>query len=90
MRGMGALSNAEGEAATRASTALQLRMSPAAAKEEMRRMMQVLDMGQSRALKGTKVDASEVPEYMKDWAATYSNNGASVKIGGSTITEVKE
>jgi len=89
MRGMGALSNAEGEAATRAATSLQLRMSPAAAKEEMRRMMVILEMGQSRALRDTMVDEDEVPEYMKDWAATYSNNGASVKIGGSTITEVK-
>jgi hypothetical protein len=90
MRGMGALSNAEGEAATRAATALNLRMSPEAAKEEMRRMMAVLDAGQERALRNTRVDENEVPSYMKDWKDTYSSAGKPVKIGGSTITEVKE
>lgn len=90
MRGMGALSNAEGEAATRAATALNLRMSPEAAKEEMRRMMAVLDAGQERALRGTQVDENEVPSYIKDWKDTYSSAGKPVKIGGSTITEVKD
>ena len=89
MRGMGALSNAEGEAATRAATALNLRMSPEAAKEEMRRMMAILDAGQERALRGTRVDPNEVPSYIKDWKDTYSSAGKPVKIGGSTITEVK-
>ena len=90
MRGMGALSNAEGEAATRAATALNLRMSPEAAKEEMRRMMAVLDAGQERALRGTRVDENEVPSYIKDWKDTYSSAGKPVKIGGSTITEVTD
>ena len=89
MRGMGALSNAEGEAATRAATALNLRMSPEAAKEEMRRMVAILDAGQERALRGTRVDPNEVPSYIKDWKDTYSSAGKPVKIGGSTITEVK-
>jgi hypothetical protein len=89
MRGMGALSNAEGEAATRAATALNLRMSPEAAREEMRRMMAVLNAGQERALRGTRVDENEVPSYIKDWKDTYSSAGKPVKIGGSTITEVK-
>jgi len=31
-----------------------------------------------------------VPSYMKDWKDTYSSAGKPVKIGGSTITEVKE
>lgn len=89
LRGMGALSNTEGEAATRAATALNLRMSPKAAKEEMRRMVAILDAGQERALRGTRVDENEMPSYMKDWQDTYSGAGGQVKVGGSIITEIK-
>ena len=89
LRGMGALSNTEGEAATRAATALNLRMSPKAAKEEMRRMIAILNAGQERALRGTRVDENEMPSYMKDWQDTYSGAGGQVKVGGSTITEIK-
>ena len=89
LRGMGSLSNAEGEAATRASTSLQLRMSPDSARREMKRMVAILKAGQERALRKTKVEPDYVPEYIKDWNDTYSSSGKPVKIGGSTITEVK-
>lgn len=89
LRGMGSLSNAEGEAATRASTSLQLRMSPDSARREMKRMVAILKAGQERALRKTKVEPNYVPEYIQDWNDTYSSSGKPVKIGGSTITEVK-
>ena len=90
LRGLGALSNAEGAAATAAQTNLNLAMSPAAARRELNRLKQIMETGKQRALAKTIVDENYVPQYIKDYEAQKSGSGSgTVIINGTKITPVK-
>ena len=90
LRGLGALSNAEGAAATAAQTNLNLAMSPAAARAELARLKQIMETGKQRALAKTIVDPDFVPQYIKDYEAQKSGSGSeTVIINGTKITPVK-
>ena len=90
LRGLGALSNAEGAAATAAQTNLNLAMSPAAARAELARLKQIMETGKQRALNKTIVDPDFVPQYIKDYEAQKSGSGSeTVTINGTKITPVK-
>ena len=90
LRGLGALSNAEGAAATAAQTNLNLAMSPAAARAELARLKQIMETGKQRALAKTIIDPDFVPQYIKDYEAQKSGSGSeTVIINGTKITPVK-
>ena len=90
LRGLGALSNAEGAAATAAQTNLNLAMSPSAARAELARLKQIMETGKQRALNKTIVDPDFVPQYIKDYEAQKSGSGSeTVIINGTKITPVK-
>ena len=90
LRGLGALSNAEGAAATAAQTSLNLAMSPAAARKELARLKEIMETGKQRALNKTIVDPDFVPQYIKDYEAQKSGSGSgTVIINGTKITPVE-
>lgn len=90
LRGLGALSNAEGAAATAAQTNLNLAMSPAAARAELARLKKIMETGKQRALAKTIVDPDFVPQYIKDYEAQKSGSGSeTVIINGTKITPAK-
>lgn len=90
LRGLGALSNAEGAAATAAQTNLNLAMSPAAARAELKRLKKIMEIGKQRALAKTVVDEDFVPQYIKDYETQKSGSGSeTVIINGTKITPVK-
>lgn len=89
LRGLGALSNSEGAAATAAQTNLNLAMSPAAARDELARLKKIMETGKQRALNKTIVDPDFVPQYIKDYEAQKGGSGSNaVIINGTKITPV--
>jgi hypothetical protein len=89
LRGLGALSNAEGAAATAAQTSLNLAMSPEAARAELARLKKIMETGKQRALGKTVVDPDFVPQYIKDYEAQKSGSASNtVTINGTKITPV--
>ena len=89
LRGLGALSNAEGAAATAAQTSLNLAMSPEAARAELARLKKIMETGKQRALAKTVVDPDFVPQYIKDYEAQKSGSASNtVTINGTKITPV--
>lgn len=65
LRGMGSLSNAEGDAARQAITSISLRQDPAMARAVLSDLREIMRQGIERAKNSTKIDANYVPDYLK-------------------------